>query len=419
MKAGSIIALLVSILAGCSVDRGANPFYGCTSNGDCDGGVCHAGFCVAPGGPTCAPEDACYGGPEGTRGMGVCRAGCTTVVDGGSECRGEVQPSDEICNGADDDCDGTPDEGFTLDTTDQCGSCDTHCAVGEECCGSSGGGHECANLSSSPDHCGDCGTRCDAGQACCGALGCIDVQEDESNCGACGNVCGAGLECCGGRCVNPRSSNDHCGACDNACAGTDASTCCPAESDGVVDCRPIADCATCTGCDGPGQMCCGGECADSTTDPLNCGGCGVACGADQRCCGGTCVALHEACSACGSGCGDSELCCAESCVSRTAMTSCGGCGVMCASGQTCCASGCTDLSMDDRNCGACGVTCVGQVCSNGGCCDAGLTWCGDAIGCVSTAGNKEHCGDCDMRCTGLASCNRGLLGDQPWGCRTL
>jgi hypothetical protein len=54
---------------------------------------------------------ACYTGPPGTSGVGVCRAGVQACANGVfGECVGQVLPSPEVPNGIDDDCDGTTDE---------------------------------------------------------------------------------------------------------------------------------------------------------------------------------------------------------------------------------------------------------------------------------------------------------------------
>ena len=61
----------------------------------------------------CAPGDvqACYGGPPGTEGQGICKAGSKTCAPDGLSflpCVGEVQPQVENClASADEDCDGT------------------------------------------------------------------------------------------------------------------------------------------------------------------------------------------------------------------------------------------------------------------------------------------------------------------------
>ena len=74
---------------------------------------------------------ACYTGPEGTIGVGICAPGEMTCEAGqwGNEndvsglftpgfCKDEVTPQEEICNGVDDDCDGETDWGEELTDTD-------------------------------------------------------------------------------------------------------------------------------------------------------------------------------------------------------------------------------------------------------------------------------------------------------------
>jgi Notch-like protein len=56
---------------------------------------------------------ACYGGPEGTEGLGRCVAGTQTCLPDGSSwgiCDGQVLPGVESCNGEDDDCSGLADD---------------------------------------------------------------------------------------------------------------------------------------------------------------------------------------------------------------------------------------------------------------------------------------------------------------------
>jgi MYXO-CTERM domain-containing protein len=61
-------------------------------------------------------DQACYDGPAGTNGVGVCHGGiksCVKAPDGSyglSECQNQVLPSEEVCNGLDDNCNGFVDE---------------------------------------------------------------------------------------------------------------------------------------------------------------------------------------------------------------------------------------------------------------------------------------------------------------------
>jgi hypothetical protein len=96
---------------------------------DCDGGVddgdLPAGACG------CLPGAAqiCYSGPEGTEGVGRCLAGvqfCNPDGQGFGPCNNQVLPADEICDGLDDDCDGVADDdimGAGLPCSDGIGAC--------------------------------------------------------------------------------------------------------------------------------------------------------------------------------------------------------------------------------------------------------------------------------------------------------
>ncbi|MFT3917083.1 MAG: MopE-related protein [Anaeromyxobacteraceae bacterium] len=64
-------------------------------------------------------ETACYDGPAGTKNVGLCREGvrqCVQNPDGSfgmSACVGEVVPAAEVCNALDDNCNGQVDENLT------------------------------------------------------------------------------------------------------------------------------------------------------------------------------------------------------------------------------------------------------------------------------------------------------------------
>ncbi len=69
------------------------------------------------------------GGASCGTGIGACTAGSMQCLGGTLQCRGSTGPSLEVCNGADDDCDGMVDEDFDL-TSDvrNCGSCGSTCS---------------------------------------------------------------------------------------------------------------------------------------------------------------------------------------------------------------------------------------------------------------------------------------------------
>ena len=180
---------------------------------------------------------ACYDGPAGTQGVGECRAGARICPDEGScsaTCAGQVLPSDEICDGKDNDCDGVVDEGLL----NPCGGCSSLAGVPGGPCGQCGAlycdsidhltcaptastiGHACVADDGCPGTfvCNGVSTRCqptlkaDACGFCSktpkqGVMG--QTCSDEPGCTgtlAC-NPDGSGITCLGG-------SHNECGVCD-------------------------------------------------------------------------------------------------------------------------------------------------------------------------------------------------------------
>jgi hypothetical protein len=260
---------------GCKLSS-ENPAYGCQHCAPPN--RCVRGFCIPPAKPrdsgtpatpdagklaNCKPEGAsrtCYDGAEGTLGKGACHEGVQVCTGGDfGECNGQVVPQPELCNAADDDCDGRDDEDFDLTTSnDNCGVCNHRCPSDRSCCNSL-----CVDTQNDGENCGACTAKCDSQSVCCNGM-CRATQNDVANCGACGSACGAAEICCYGTCANPQTDANHCGA---SCAHCSASEGCCA---GVCsDLGTAQHCGSCeTVCDVSSQVCCNHAC---TTDLRSCG----------------------------------------------------------------------------------------------------------------------------------------------------
>ncbi len=105
------IGALLLITAGCSGEApsatAADAGGGGGASADADA---HAG--ADSGACTDGETQPCYGGPAGTEGVGLCKAGLETCAGGAfGACVGAITPEDEVCDGLDNDCDGVPDNG--------------------------------------------------------------------------------------------------------------------------------------------------------------------------------------------------------------------------------------------------------------------------------------------------------------------
>jgi MYXO-CTERM domain-containing protein len=185
---------------------------------------------------------------------GVCAAGLTDCADalGESECRPARAPSDEACNGLDDDCDGDTDEGDLCPEHELCvkARCVPRCGTGELRCDND---HQCVS-------------------GACVEKSCVDVS------------CAPGMVCMGGRCtgacddvVCPIGQSCHDGVCVDPCAGIDC-------GDGFVceggACRVECSCAGCSA---------GGECDTESGHCVGDGCAGKTCDAGLHCAAGECV----------------------------------------------------------------------------------------------------------------------------------
>jgi hypothetical protein len=251
---------------------------------------------------------------------GICQPGLTECVAGGTlDCKPQLEPTDESCDGLDNDCDGDIDNGDLCPTGQVCdrGTCVTRCS--------------------------DLADTCESTEVCSDAGYCVDA--------ACADVtCDAGKKCTGGEChapcegvVCPASNVCLAGRCADPCVGV---TC---GNGRVCDrgvCVPTCDCQVC----GAGL-----ECAtDGRCVPEGCAG--KECASGEACVAGSCV---DACD--GAACPTGEKCTSGACVDACT-------GVACDAGQKCLAGNCTD-SCTGVHCLP-GQNCVPGADSQGECADA-------------------------------------------------
>ena len=178
----------------------------------------------------------------------ICNKGKIYYTDCETECK------DEICNGEDDDCDGTIDEGFSEikeicngiddncngkvdeDTEgtceNECGIGDLLCIAGEEVCFAPDPGEEiCDGVDNDCDGdidegqlnvCGNCGPVPE--EICDGVDNDCDGDIDEDLIQPCGTACGEGYEICQNgmwvSCTAPPVFPEICDGLDNDCDGS-------------------------------------------------------------------------------------------------------------------------------------------------------------------------------------------------------
>lgn len=176
--------------------------------------------CSGAGG-VCEPGKSytCYGGPSGTQGVGDCAAGTALCSRTGQlgECVGETTPEAERCDGRDNNCNGSRDEGVA----NACGGCsELPHRVGDACepCGAwrCDGPDAVVCPGGIRNNCGACdvpnvsglGAGCTASTGCPGTVQCgadggaACVGAPKNNCGRCGAapVPQVGQPCTGGGC---------------------------------------------------------------------------------------------------------------------------------------------------------------------------------------------------------------------------
>ncbi len=158
-------------------------------------------------------DEGCPCEPGGTQRCGVdegaCTAGTQQCVDGAwSLCEGAAGPSEELCNGVDDDCDGIADNAPT-DVGAPCTSGEPGiCAGGVEAC--RGGRIVCE-------------AGAGRGELCNGIDDDCDGATDEDLTQGCGSTCGAGIQTCSngawGVCLPSNPTAELCNGMDDDCDG--------------------------------------------------------------------------------------------------------------------------------------------------------------------------------------------------------
>jgi len=352
-------------------------------------------------------------------------------------------PTEELCNGTDDDCDGDVDETIDLDSDMRnCGECGNACPAdpprGSSMCVSGectlvcdegfgdcdGDGESCEASLSSAATCGSCDQSCSGATPICDSLDCV-------------SECLAGTTLCGDACVDLDSSVTDCGSCANECEGaTNASPLCSEASCGLRCDAGFFDC----------DMDAANGCESDLTELTNCGACGASCearAAMTSCVTGSCELvgcsegfgdcdgdLMNGCEADLAGgpntCGTCDNACPVDPPNAASICDSGSCALACDTGYADCnvdvSDGCETFLGEVTSCGGCGILCDGTTpaCSGStatgfactaGCADDELV-CGES--CVDTSTDVRNCGDCGTVCPdptrASPSCTAGSCG---------
>ena len=284
---------------------GTSPPTGtCPGGDDCDdtSAATHAGAAEVCGNgvdddcdgvadePDCACQRGdrvtCFEGDSAVANVGACRRGVAVCVTEGTpgECRGQVLPTDETCNGVDDNCDGVADEGLRNacgdcgpEVTEACGNgLDDNCdgRVDEDCdcdyrcvCDPSSATCDCRPPTNQPCYEGPFGSD---GRGVCtgGRRDCVDDGTGTLRWGSCAGQTVPREECAAS---TPNGVDDDCdGVVDEGCADGDGDgSAWPSDCDDTDAARHPGAAEVCDGVDDD----CDGVADEGVTNA--CGACGA------------------------------------------------------------------------------------------------------------------------------------------------
>jgi hypothetical protein len=386
---------------------------------------------------------------------GVCAAGTQKCISAVLTCVSNLQPAAETCNGLDDDCDGTVDNGFPgagqpCDVPGKLGECakgQTNCLGGQAGCTPN-------QASPQPEVCDAKDNDCDGsidessevdGKVCSTSLPGI-CATGKTQCSAGTLSCipdtqpGSVIETCNGKDDNCNGPVDDVANIKLECATKFTSAV------NVLDWKCTSGTCEVAACFGNNKDCDGGPfngCeVNANTDVNHCGACGNACSAINGV--ASCV-LGQCQLTCSPGYGNCDGNQANGCeTSLSSVSNCGGCGQVCSNphGTTSCvsgacapscstgwgscdgnlANGCETELKSLSNCGGCGVVCslshASGSCATGACllasCDAGWGNCDSnpLNGCeTNLLSSSSHCGACGLSCAvpnGTSTCVNGM-----------
>ncbi|MFO0651505.1 MAG: putative metal-binding motif-containing protein [Polyangiales bacterium] len=378
-------------------DRCVPPAESCNGrDDDCDGAIDNTFACAR--GSTTACTTSC-----GSTGMTTCTDGCAA---------GPCMPPAEACNGRDDNCNGTVDEGCCASSM----PCTTACGtMGLTSCTAMGTPGACAPPAETCNGRDDnCDGMIDNGFAC--ARG--STASCTTTCGSMG-VSTCSDACVRGACVPPAEA---CNGRDDNCNGTVDEGCCAASmpctttcgSTGVTSCTAMGTAGPCVA---PAETCNGRDdnCNGMIDDGFACvrgstGACATACGSmgtrtcNPDCTWGPCAAPAETCNGRDDNCDgvvDNGFACAAG-ATGACTTSCGSTGR-----RTCLGSCSWDTCVPPAE------TCNGADDNCNATCDEGFTCCArstrdcSALGFVSgTATCRADCGGWDT--AGCSNCGNRM-----------